>query len=360
MKNILLLMIVFLWSCKTDPKTLITDGFHEALFDQIQEQLISAEEGSTVSIPEGTFHFSRPLSLDGISGITIEGAGMNNTILSFKDQKVGAEGLKVTANQVTIKDLTIQDTKGDCIKLQDCDGIVLSNVKTTWTGGAVETNGGYGIYPVASKNVLIENCEASYASDAGIYVGQSQDVIVRGCYAHHNVAGIEIENCIRSEVYKNKSENNTGGILVFDLPDLPAGNGHSAKVYDIIANNHINFAPQGNIVATVPPGTGIILLAAKKVEVYNNRITGHNTVGTSISSYLLTQRPFNPEQYDPFSYDIAIYDNQYIGGDQAADTSTEMGQLVSALFEGKGRDIVFDGILSPAATEGSNPMNIYV
>lgn len=357
-----LFALTLLWSCKEDPTLQLTDGFHEALFEQIQEQLISADPGSTISIPEGTFHFSRPLSLDGIEGITIAGAGMSKTVLSFKDQKVGAEGLKITADDVTIRDLTVQDTKGDCIKMQDCNGIVLKNVNTTWTGGALASNGGYGLYPVASKNVLIENCEASYASDAGIYVGQSEDVVVRNCYAHHNVAGIEIENCKRSEVYKNKAENNTGGILVFDLPDLPAGNGHSTKVYDndILSNNHENFAPAGNIVATVPPGTGVILLAAKKVEVFNNRIKGHNTVGTSISSYLLTQRPFDPEQYDPMSYEIAVYDNVYDGAENSADTSTDMGKLVASLFEGNGRDIVYDGITGVATSVASNPMNICI
>jgi len=36
------------------------------------------------------------------------------------------------------------------------------------TGGLSETNGGYGLYPVLSKNVLSEDCIARDASDAGI------------------------------------------------------------------------------------------------------------------------------------------------------------------------------------------------
>ncbi len=362
MKNFILIGLVglLLYSCKSeDQLQVMVDGFHENMYNHIQEQLITTRAGSTVDIPAGEYHFSRPLSLDGIADVTIAGAGMDETVLSFKDQKSGAEGIKVTADGVTISGLTIADTKGDGIKLLDCDGIVLRDVNVTWTGGALETNGGYGLYPVSSQNVLIENCETSYASDAGIYVGQSENVIVRNNYAHHNVAGIEIENCKYSQVYNNKAENNTGGILVFDLPDLPAGNGHSCEVFDneIINNNHPNFAPEGNIVATVPPGTGIILLAAKKVEVHGNKIIGHKTVGTSVSSYILTQRPFDPEKYDPFSYDIAIYDNEYGDSEEAADVSTDLGQLVSTLFQGEGRDIVIDGISMPGKT-GSNAMNI--
>ena len=45
-----------------------------------------------------------------------------------------------------------------------------------------------------------------YCADAGVYVGQSTNVTIRHYYAHHNVAGIEIENCINSDVYKTKQK----------------------------------------------------------------------------------------------------------------------------------------------------------
>ncbi|MEN0005069.1 MAG: parallel beta-helix domain-containing protein [Bacteroidota bacterium] len=267
MNRILLLssLCFGLFACTNSSTPKAPDAINEALYAQLQEQLITAQSGATIQIPAGTYYFDRPLSLDGIPNITITGAGMGKTILSFLGQKVGAEGLKVTADSVTIKDLTIQDTKGDCIKLQDCKGVTLQNVETTWSGGAKAANGGYGLYPVACEDVLIEGCVASYASDAGIYVGQSTNVVVRNCKAVENVAGIEIENCINSEVYDNEARNNTGGILVFDLPDLPQVNGHTCKVFrnKIVENNHKNFAPAGNIVGFVPPGTGIILLSAK-------------------------------------------------------------------------------------------------
>ena len=40
------------------------------------------------------------------------------------------------------------------------------------------------LYPVQCKNVLIDGCVAIGASDAGIYVGQSQYVIVRNSKAY--------------------------------------------------------------------------------------------------------------------------------------------------------------------------------
>lgn len=362
-KTILLLLSLCLlqFSCQNTSTPPPPEAINEALYAQLQEKLITAKPGDVIEIPEGKFEFDRPLSLDGISGITIKGAGMDKTTLSFLGQKVGAEGLKITADAITIQDLTVQDTKGDCIKLQDCKGVVLKNVKTTWSGGAKASNGGYGLYPVACEDVLIEDCIASYASDAGIYVGQSKNIIVRNCTAHDNVAGIEIENCINSEVYDNVAKNNTGGILVFDLPDLPQTNGHSCKVYrnKVIDNNHKNFAPEGNIVGIVPPGTGIILLAAKGVEIYENEIIGHKTIGTAIASYYITENEWKDEAYDPYTYDIYIHDNTFQRKKAIPDLSKKFGKLVNLLFPGTSQDILYDGI-TDSERGGDNPMNICI
>jgi len=334
----------------------------EAMYTQIQEQLIMAEPGTVVEIPEGTFEFDRPLSLDGIAGVTLKGAGMNKTILSFRGQKVGAEGLRITADSVLVADLTVRDTKGDAIKVQDSHSVTFRRVNTTWSGGARETNGGYGLYPVASTNVLIDGCEASYASDAGIYVGQCTSVVVRNSYAHGNVAGIEIENCVNAEVYDNRSEGNTGGILVFDLPDLEVVNGHSTKVYNnkIIENNHRNFAPEGNIVGMVPPGTGIILLAAKDVEIYNNEIIGHKTMGASVASYHITENPWESEEYDPYTYDIRIHGNTFERKSAIPDLTKDFGKMVNLVFLGKPQDVIYDGIVDEKRGTGPNPMNICI
>lgn len=343
------------------PAIEVSDTIAKEVYTKLQEQLIMAEPGDVVDIPEGIYEFDRPLSLDGVANVTLRGAGMDKTVLSFHHQKAGAEGLRITADSVTLQGFTVLDTKGDAIKLQDCAGITIRNVNTSWRGGADASNGGYGLYPVSSSNVLIEGCEASYASDAGIYVGQCTDVVVRNCYAYENVAGIEIENCTRAEVYNNRSENNTGGILVFDLPELPAGNGRDCKIYnnEIIENNHSNFAPAGNIVGIVPPGTGIIILAAKEVEVYDNRIIGHKTIGTAIASYQIAEKPWEDENYDPYTYGVHIHGNTYERKRTVPDLSKDFGKMVNYLFPGKPQDILYDGITDDGRS-GDNPMRICI
>ena len=69
-------------------------------------------------------------------------------------------------------------------------------------------------------------------------MGQSRNVVVRNSRAEYNVAGIEIENTVHADVHDNVARNNTGGILVFNMPDLPVA-GHSTRVFDneVTGNN---------------------------------------------------------------------------------------------------------------------------
>jgi hypothetical protein len=50
---------------------------------KLQEQLLDAKPGSVIEIPAGTYHLTSGLTLRG-DGVTIRGAGMEKTILSFK------------------------------------------------------------------------------------------------------------------------------------------------------------------------------------------------------------------------------------------------------------------------------------
>tara|TARA_B110000438_G_scaffold8970_1_gene8913 strand:- start:1286 stop:2497 length:1212 start_codon:yes stop_codon:yes gene_type:complete len=316
----------------------------------IQTMLILAEPGDTVHLGEGTFSLIGTLSIEGKENIIISGKGVDNTILSFKNQTEGAEGLRVNnCKNITLVDFTIQDSKGDAIKTQDVDGIIFRRVKAEWTNGPKAENGAYGLYPVLCQNVLIEHSIAIGASDAGIYVGQSKNIIVRNSEAYHNVAGIEIENSINADVYENYAHHNTGGILIFDLPDLLQKEGEHIRVYNNRSeyNNLDNFAPPGNIVGSVPAGTGIMILAAKNVEIFNNQIIENKTVGTAIVSYFITEEPMTDSLYNPYTSAISIHDNNYQRSKQLPDLGHEIGQLLFAKFWRDVPEIVYDGMPDP-------------
>ncbi len=316
---------------------------------KIQTKFILAENNSIIQLDEGIFDFSASLSLEGKKNIIIKGAGKNKTILNFSGQTDGAEGIRVSnAENITIQDLNVQNTKGDAIKTMNVNGIIFRNVKTEWTGKPKKENGSYGLYPVQCENVLIEGCEAIGASDAGIYVGQSKNIIVRQSRAYHNVAGIEIENSINSEVYENEATENTGGILVFDLPDLLLKKGGYTKVYNnkVFENNYPNFAPKGNIVGKVPNGTGMLVLAANHVDIYNNQIINNKSMGVGIISYFTTENPIQDKEYYPFPEEIKIYNNTF---ERRAEKATSKGRfgkiyLFKLKFGKKVPHIQWDGI----------------
>lgn len=315
-----------------------------------QTAMILAETGSVIELPEGVFTLTNTLSLEGKTKITIRGKGMDKTILSFKNQTDGAEGIRVSyGSDITLEGFTVQDAKGDAIKTMHVTGITFKDVKTEWTGVPGPENGGYGLYPVQCQQVTIDQCVAIGASDAGIYVGQSKDIIVKHSKAFHNVAGIEIENSQRAEVFENEAVENSGGILVFDLPDLIQKRGGQVKVYNnhIHDNNYPNFAPKGNIVATVPAGTGLLILATKGVEVYRNKIINNQSVGTGIISYLTTERPMKDPQYDPFPSDISIHDNVYERKTGLPVGTDPMGKIVARKFGEQVPNILYDGIPNP-------------
>jgi len=323
---------------------------------QAQTALIKARAGEIIEFGPGKIEFTSTLSLDE-SSVTIRGQGPNKTILSFKNQGpgTGGEGLIITGKtDITLQDLAVEDAKGDAIKVNGTRGLFIRNVRTEWTGGPSETNGGYGLYPVLCSNVLIEDCVVKGASDAGIYVGQSENIIVRRNKVEQNVAGIEIENCTRADVYENLAIDNAGGILVFTMPDLPKKDGRHCRVYKntVQANNHANFAPKGNIVATVPPGTGVMIMASDQVEVFDNAIENNQTTGLSIVSYLLTGKPFKDDKFDPFCESIHIHDNRFKSNGERP--SGALGLLISKVVGSPLPAILYDGIVNPKYLAGGS------
>jgi len=313
-------------------------------YEEIQEALILAEPGDIIRLTAGTFFLEDSLSLD-VNSVRIEGAGMSQTILDFKNQQSGAQGLSVTSDNVTLQDFSVQDAKGDAIKVKGVTNIKFIRVKTEWTNGPNSSNGAYGLYPVESKNVLIDGCVAIGASDAGIYVGQSQNIIVRNSRAEFNVAGIEIENSYYADVHNNIATNNTGGILVFDLPSLPQQRGHHVRVFNnqSVGNNTDNFAPEGNIVGEVPRGTGIIIMANSDVEIFDNVIGENDTVNIAVVTY---GGETDDEQYYPHPKSIQIHGNEFGPTGYNPDTSKgDLAQMLFDLSDGNMPDIFWDGLL---------------
>jgi parallel beta-helix repeat protein len=332
-------------SAKLPPHALSADD--TAFQQKLQEQFLDAKAGTVIEIPAGKFALNRVLTLRA-NGVTIRGAGSDKSILSFKNEISGPEGMLVYASDFTIEHLAIEDSKGDGLKINDGENITIRDVRVEWTDGSKTTNGAYGIYPVKSKNVLIEDSSSFGASDAGIYVGQSQNVIVRRNRAEKNVAGIEIENTIGADVYENTATGNSGGILVFNMPNLSQP-GNSTRIFKnkSIENNLANFAAKGAAVASVPSGSGVVVNSNSKVEIFDNDIADNHTANLIISSYYSTNyynRPGVDPKYDPYPRAIYVYGNRFKGGGDSPD-GMQLKTLKVAMFGLNGHypDVLWDG-----------------
>ena len=341
---------------------------------EIREALITISDSTEIVLAEGNYSFER-LSIQGpYTNIMFRGAGRDKTIIDFSEQTTGGEGIRVdNVTNFTIRDLQVRESQGDLIKVKDSENVSFINVAAIWEGEPDINNGGYGIYPVLCKNVLVDSSYVHGASDAGIYVGQTVDAVIRNNVAEYNVAGIEIENTINAEVYNNESRNNTGGLLVFDLPGLKY-DGRNTRVYDnyVHDNNYRNFAPAANSasgVGNVPPGTGILILRTSDVEVFNNRIIDNNTSCIGIFSFATVDPQIfenNPDWF-PVPTNIRVHDNEISKQDNFPEAvkDHELASLLVSIHENTRalsgattiQHILYDGIVMG---EGENPSNICI
>jgi parallel beta-helix repeat protein len=332
----------------------------------LQERLISAKPGDVIEVPEGKFHIPRTLSLT-VNGVTLRGKGQDKSILSFAGQQSGAQGVLVKANDFTIEGIGIEDTAGDALTIQGGNNIIVRGVRTEWTRGPNETNGPYGIYPVECKNLLVEDSIAKGAADAGIYVGQSENVVIRRNRSEYNVDGYEIENTENVDAYENVATHNAGGMGVFNLPNLPKQGGKHVRVYEnqLIENNTPNFAPKSlGPIYYLPTGTGLYVMAIRDVEVFHNKIQNNNTVNAYIINYKtgvdetslrgtadspITQQIFAPEdkRYDPFVQFVYFHDNDISGGGQKPDERVDGPKQLAAALGGTLPDLLYDGVVDP-------------
>jgi len=310
----------------------------------LQERLVDAAPGDVIQLEEGTYRLTHQLDVVAAS-VTIRGRGSARTVLSFRGQSAGSSGILATGDNFTLEHLAVEDTAGDAVKVLGSRNVTFRDVRTEWTGPASASNGAYGLYPVQCRNVLVEGCTAIGASDAGLYVGQCRDVVVRGCLAERNVAGIEIENSVGVDVHGNLARDNAGGILVFDLPGLPVTNGGGVRVFRnrSVANNHDNFADPGSMVASVPPGTGVMILATDRVEVFDNDVVANDSAGVLVISFTALGKKLSDARYDPVPEAISIHDNRFADG--GSKPRGELGLLLVPLLGARLPDILWDGVV---------------
>ncbi len=269
--------------------------------ESIQEAVDKAGRNGVVRIYPGTYH-ENVLVIH--HGVTIEGVIQDGKRPVLDGQNLLPDAISGLGHDFKVQNLEIRNYQGNGVVVHRARNVVYRNL-------VIHNTGLYGVYPIECDGVLVEYCKVSGTRDAGIYVGQSRNIIVRHNEAFENVTGIEIENCINALVEDNYVHNNTGGILVFLLPFNPS----KVQEYCIVRRNRVinnntpNFADPEAIVSRVLKGTGIMLLAADYTEVYENEIVGNGTFGImTIGLRLIFPEPI-PLDVEPNSDHNRIYNN---------------------------------------------------
>ena len=344
--------------------------------DALLDTLNTLESNTTIILGAGVFRLENALTIRSATDITLTGQGIDVTTIDFAMQPAQANGVDVIGDRFSISELSIVDSKKDGLRIEDSTDVVIRKVKVSWSRGPSTDNGAYAIYPVRCTNVLLEDSEAYGASDAGLYVGQSINVIVRRNIAKQNVAGLEIENTQFADVYENTVEDNTGGLLIFDLPGNPVI-GRDVKIHDNIIrdNNRPNFALPGTTVSNIPKGTGTFTLASRRIEIAHNTYADNGSTDIAILSGLAVEDSTTawalPENdvrgstvglsliraggaiLNYYTNEIWIHDNTHMGSGRAPDNSSQeerpLGALLFLLYylgggTGPVDNILYDGI----------------
>jgi len=306
--------------------------------ETIQAAVDRARPGDTVEIPYGVYH--ERVAID-MSGITLRGVANAAGEWPILDgQGTLSEGVIASGNDFTVGNLHVRNYTDNGVLVEGARGVHFHDI-------VAENVGTYGVYPVRSTDVLIERVTVSGVDDAGIYAGQSENVIVRDSTAYGNVIGIELENTLNGEVTNNHVYDNSNGILIVLLPQLTSKISSGAKITGNLVehNNTANFAPEGATARIVPPGSGILLIGTDNNEVSGNTITGNKTAGLAIFS-LTGTGAFNENELDVGP----LAEGNYAHGNTYRNNATDPDPVVAELGIPAG-DILWD------TTGGNNRFN---
>ena len=249
--------------------------------ESIQAAVERAATGCRIEVLPGVYQESIVVDK---SGINLVGVQVNGERPILDGENRLGDAVHGCGDQFLMEGFLVRNYIGS--------GVITHRARhVTYRDLIVENPGLYALYPVECTGVLVENCVVSGAKDAGIYVGQSREIVVRNNEVFHNVAGIEIENSVRALVANNSAHHNTAGILVFLLPNLPSKVASHARVVGnrTWENNHENFGKPGSTVSLLPPGLGMFIMAADHTEVTQNQIFDNDSQGIQMISFLTSQ-----------------------------------------------------------------------
>ena len=302
--------------------------------ESIQEAVNRAQPGDTILVYPGTYEESVYIDKD---GITLRGVVQDREWPVMEGGRTLNDAVLYSGNDITVEWLKIMHYKGNAIMGQAGNNFVL---RYNW----IVDTGVYGIFPQYGQNGLVAYNTISGIEDAAIYVGMSDNIDVIGNEVFDSVAGIEIENSRHALVEANYVHNNTGGILVFITPGLPIKTTYDVIVRGnfVVDNNTPNFGAPGSIVAGIPAGSGMVIMAADDVRIEDNIITGNKNAGIIVVDLSFAANVSADPESEPNPDGIQILENFF--NDNGAEPVTEVKALMlTSKFTTDGPDVIAAG-----------------
>jgi parallel beta-helix repeat protein len=325
--------------------------------ESIQHAVDRSGPGDIIEVPYGVYHEAVVIDWSDIQLVGIPNEQGEWPVLDGEGRR--ADGVIASGNNFEMANFAVKNYTSNGVLVEGATGVYLHDLY-------VENTGVYGVYPVRCTDVVMERIEATRMNDAAIYAGKSENVIIRNTLTYGNVIGIELENTVTGEVYDNVARDNTVGIFIDLLPQLPSKVSLYTKVHDnlIENNNGENFAVPGTSAALIPPGTGMLVLAADEVEIYNNTIRGNKSGGLAVFNLGIG---FSTSEIDvgPNPEHVYAHDNVYENNGFDADPFVKnlLGRGFDIIWDGNGADNYFDEQVSssfpPVLPKSSWPQPLY-
>jgi parallel beta-helix repeat protein len=336
-----------------------------------------AHPGDRVEVLPGVYHEGRPGDLNAVTittngielvglsradrpvvlenaggqsyGIWVSPVNSTGTIAERDDEKPPCASDGATVQGFAVIGFTLRGFEEHGLHLACVDGFLID-------ANLAENNSVYGIFPVVSRHgVITNNTVTGTVRDAGLYVGQSDHVLIAENASVNNLIGIEVENSRHVTAIDNQSRKNTIGILVDVLFGGVKLTQQTTLVgdNDVRDNNRPNTADPDDITALFPPGLGILLIGADTTTVIGNAVAGNGFAGIAVASlclaFTLEGKVCPPLDADPNPDHNRIIYNRLIGNGLLSTGNPILDKLRADLvWDGSGADVA-------GATTGSQP-----